>query len=235
MQRFPQQPPSASGADYSMQSLSAGPSTVYRSPVTPDPAHSVAGAAATPTPTALSAHSSGSEEQILSRSETRRPYPDYDYGESDDDLKREDITFSSESGYPSMPGRSMSLTPGALGGDGGKLSSSSKRSSMQSRGSSCSVVDPSGSVTPRSQPTTPSPFPGARSLTGTPQKYKKGDVVSGPSGIRKKFNGKQWRRLCSKEGCNKESQRRGYCSRHLSMKGKSLRSGGLSFPGSSKG
>ncbi|MCP9265917.1 Protein capicua-like protein [Dirofilaria immitis] len=39
-----------------------------------------------------------------------------------------------------------------------------------------------------------------------------------------KFNGKQWRRLCSKEGCNKESQRRGYCSRHLSLKGKSIRS-----------
>ena len=41
----------------------------------------------------------------------------------------------------------------------------------------------------------------------TPHKYKKGDVVSTPSGIRKKFNGKQWRRLCSKEGCSKESQR----------------------------
>lgn len=34
----------------------------------------------------------------------------------------------------------------------------------------------------------------------TAQKYKKGDVVSTPNGIRKKFNGKQWRRLCSKEG-----------------------------------
>ncbi|XP_077525273.1 protein capicua homolog isoform X3 [Amblyomma americanum] len=53
------------------------------------------------------------------------------------------------------------------------------------------------------------------------QKYKKGDIVSTPNGIRKKFNGKQWRRLCSKEGCTKESQRRGYCSRHLSLKGKS--------------
>ena len=60
-----------------------------------------------------------------------------------------------------------------------------------------------------------------RSLPGTPHKYKKGDIVSTPSGIRKKFNGKQWRRLCSKEGCSKESQRRGYCSRHLSLKGKS--------------
>lgn len=50
-------------------------------------------------------------------------------------------------------------------------------------------------------------------------KFKKGDIVSAPNGIRKKFNGKQWRRLCSKEGCTKESQRRGYCSRHLSMRG----------------
>ena len=51
---------------------------------------------------------------------------------------------------------------------------------------------------------------------------RKGDVVSTPTGIRKKFNGKQWRRLCSKEGCSKESQRRGYCSRHLSLRGKSI-------------
>uniref|UniRef100_A0A1I8I5R0 DUF4819 domain-containing protein n=1 Tax=Macrostomum lignano TaxID=282301 RepID=A0A1I8I5R0_9PLAT len=51
-------------------------------------------------------------------------------------------------------------------------------------------------------------------------KYKKGDIVRTPSGVRKKFNGKQWRRLCSADGCNKESQRRGYCSRHLSQKGK---------------
>ena len=49
-------------------------------------------------------------------------------------------------------------------------------------------------------------------------KYKKGDIVSAANGIRKKFNGKQWRRLCSKENCNKESQRRGYCSRHLTLK-----------------
>jgi hypothetical protein len=61
-----------------------------------------------------------------------------------------------------------------------------------------------------------------RPLAGTPHKYKKGDVVRTPNGIRKKFNGKQWRRLCSKDGCTKESQRRGYCSRHLNVKGKSL-------------
>ena len=51
--------------------------------------------------------------------------------------------------------------------------------------------------------------------------YHKGDVMtSAQSQIRKKFNGKQWRRLCSKDGCPKESQRRGLCSRHLSQKGR---------------
>ena len=77
---------------------------------------------------------------------------------------------------------------------------------------------------PRSMPTSP------RSLPATPHKYKKGDVVSTPNGIRKKFNGKQWRRLCSKEGCSKESQRRGYCSRHLSLRGKSLLSSSMANP-----
>ncbi|CAF1408489.1 unnamed protein product [Rotaria magnacalcarata] len=51
--------------------------------------------------------------------------------------------------------------------------------------------------------------------------YRKGDVMtSTQSQIRKKFNGKQWRRLCSKDGCPRESQRRGLCSRHLSQKGR---------------
>jgi capicua transcriptional repressor len=62
-----------------------------------------------------------------------------------------------------------------------------------------------------------------RSQAATPHRFKKGDVVSTPNGIRKKFNGKQWRRLCSNETCSKESQRRGYCSRHLSQKGNALR------------
>ncbi|XP_030833660.1 protein capicua homolog [Strongylocentrotus purpuratus] len=61
----------------------------------------------------------------------------------------------------------------------------------------------------------------AHSLT-PPPKYKKGEVICNANGVRKKFNGKQWRRLCSREGCNKESQRRGYCSRHLSMQGKDM-------------
>lgn len=120
-----------------------------------------------------------------------------DFCESDDELRREDIMFP------------LDTDP--------KLSGGSKRSSMQSRGSS------SSSITPRSQPTTP------RSQAATPHKYKKGDVVANPNGIRKKFNGKQWRRLCSKDGCPKESQRRGFCSRHLSLKGNGLRNG-PSFP-----
>lgn len=70
-----------------------------------------------------------------------------------------------------------------------------------------------------------------RSQAATPHRYKKGDIVVTPSGIRKKYNGKQWRRLCSKKDCNKESQRRGYCSRHLSLKGSGLRGPANTFPG----
>ena len=78
-----------------------------------------------------------------------------------------------------------------------------------------------------SAPTTPTVVTQNQQLGGqtggpntatTPNKFKKGDIVSAPNGIRKKFNGKQWRRLCSRDGCTKESQRRGFCSRHLSMK-----------------
>ncbi|XP_055541968.1 putative transcription factor capicua isoform X2 [Wyeomyia smithii] len=125
---------------------------------------------------------------------TNRTYYDY---ESDDELRREDINFP-------------------LDGENEKYSGSSKRSSMQSRGSTSSLLDQRS--TPRSQPATP------RSQAETPHRFKKGDVVCTPSGIRKKFNGKQWRRLCSNETCMKESQRRGYCSRHLSQKGNALRS-----------
>ena len=100
-----------------------------------------------------------------------------------------------------------------------------KRSSTSQSRASTSSVEPSHMLgRPRSMPTSP------RSLPATPHKYKKGDVVSTPNGIRKKFNGKQWRRLCSKEGCSKESQRRGYCSRHLSLRGKSLLSSAVANP-----
>lgn len=92
---------------------------------------------------------------------------------------------------------------------------------------------PPSKTTP-TQTSTPTSGVGASSTSShsrTPlslaqQKYKKGDVVCTPNGIRKKFNGKQWRRLCSRDGCMKESQRRGYCSRHLSMKTKEIEAAG---------
>lgn len=167
----------------------------YRSAGTsPPPLHAI-----TTTPVSLHSVSSsipnGSSDDLR-----RRPYEDF--CESDDDLRKEDIQFSSDA-------------------DGAKLSGSSKRSSMQSRGSTSSLH---GSSTPRLTPATP------RSQAATPHKYKKGDVVSTPSGIKKKFNGKQWRRLCSKDGCTKESQRRGYCSRHLSLEGNGLQAGPSTYP-----
>lgn len=70
--------------------------------------------------------------------------------------------------------------------------------------------------------------------SATAPKYKKGDVITTQNGIRKKFNGKQWRRLCSRDLCNKESQRRGFCSRHLSMKGKPIRTNSA-IPGERRG
>uniref|UniRef100_A0A1I8QD54 HMG box domain-containing protein n=1 Tax=Stomoxys calcitrans TaxID=35570 RepID=A0A1I8QD54_STOCA len=125
--------------------------------------------------------------------------------DSDEELKGVDI-----GGYASL-----------ADADPEKLSGCSKRSSMQSRGSTSSLLDQR--LTPRSHPATP------RSQANTPHRFKKGDIVESESGVRKKFNGKQWRRLCSL--CSKESQRRGFCSRHLNQKGNSLRSTGPSrFP-----
>ena len=44
---------------------------------------------------------------------------------------------------------------------------------------------------------------------------KKGEIIITPEGIKKKFNGKQWRRLCGIYDCWKESQKYGLCSKHL--------------------
>lgn len=44
---------------------------------------------------------------------------------------------------------------------------------------------------------------------------KKGEIIITPEGIKKKFNGKQWRRLCGVDECWKESQKCGLCSKHL--------------------
>ncbi|KAJ8000065.1 hypothetical protein DPEC_G00200980 [Dallia pectoralis] len=100
------------------------------------------------------------------------------------------------------------------------MSSSSSRSSLDKPASSNSSGTPGGSGGSASSSRSRTP------LTAAQQKYKKGDVVCTPTGIRKKFNGKQWRRLCSREGCSKESQRRGYCSRHLSMRTKEMEASG---------
>lgn len=100
------------------------------------------------------------------------------------------------------------------------LPSSSSRSSLEKTSTSSSHGTSGGGSSSSSSSRSRTP------LTAAQQKYKKGDVVCTPTGIRKKFNGKQWRRLCSREGCSKESQRRGYCSRHLSMRTKEMEAGG---------
>lgn len=69
-------------------------------------------------------------DEAYRRHSSTRPYDD-DY-ESDDELRRGDISFDGEEKY----------------------SGSSKRSSMQSRGSTSSLIE-HGSLTPRSQPATP--------------------------------------------------------------------------------
>ena len=67
-------------------------------------------------------------------------------------------------------------------------------------------------------PVDKSPTTNTQTSFNNNQRFKKGDIVASGNGVRKKFNGKQWRRLCGKVGCLKESQRKGYCSRHLSTR-----------------
>ncbi|XP_077065981.1 protein capicua homolog isoform X1 [Siphateles boraxobius] len=150
--------------------------------------------------------------------------------------------FSKPPGYPSpitvvrgISGTSLGSprptpSPAILGSDGG-ISYPMPPSVPPSPSSRGSLTPLEKTPTP-SQTSTPIPGSSASSsasssrsrtpLSAAQQKYKKGDVVCTPNGIRKKFNGKQWRRLCSREGCMKESQRRGYCSRHLSMRTKEM-------------
>jgi len=82
-----------------------------------------------------------------------------------------------------------------------------------------------GMLTPSRPPTlarSDSAFSGDSQLS-TPQSaaanknVEKGQIIVTLGGVRKKFNGKQWRRLCSYGDCVKESQRKGYCSRHLTV------------------
>ncbi|XP_076333245.1 protein capicua homolog [Tachypleus tridentatus] len=133
---------------------------------------------------------------------------------SDDDLNKEDIRF--EADFPPEP---SVCTP---------------RSSSLSRGSLTSTCGNYRGDMSRASTTTSDRGGTPRSPALSAQKYKKGDIVATPSGIRKKFNGKQWRRLCSKEGCTKESQRQGYCSRHLSSKSKTVPTPSISLLGCRK-
>ncbi|KAG7325711.1 hypothetical protein KOW79_010636 [Hemibagrus wyckioides] len=136
-------------------------------------------------------------------------------------------------GTPLAPHLSLGPSPVLLGMDASAgaavisstpqlppLPPSSSRSSLEKTSTSSSHGTSGGGSSSSSSSRSRTP------LTAAQQKYKKGDVVCTPTGIRKKFNGKQWRRLCSREGCSKESQRRGYCSRHLSMRTKEMEAGG---------
>lgn len=143
-------------------------------------------------------------------------------------------TMTIDSSGLSTP-RSGSTTPGSRSTQpGSKDSSLSSKDNKESPVIPPQVMSRAEVVRSQSVQSVESVTSSASRSPNPTQKYKKGDVVSTPKGIRKKFNGKQWRRLCSKEGCTKESQRRGYCSRHLSLKGKSLRQA-LTFPGRRKG
>jgi len=52
-------------------------------------------------------------------------------------------------------------------------------------------------------------------LLANNREAQKGEIRTQEDGVKRKFNGKQWRRLCSVRDCYKESQRNGFCSRHL--------------------
>lgn len=125
----------------------------------------------------------------INDSEVRRSHQrSYDEYESDDELRREDISFTIDGGknlskYLHFYFAKYLFIYFSVE----KLSGSSKRSSVQSRGSTSSLID--NRLTPRSHAATP------RSQAATPHKFNKGDVVQSETGVRKKFNGKQWRRL----------------------------------------
>ena len=116
---------------------------------------------------------------------------------------------STPAGHRSQPGsgnsKDSSWTPGR-GGDALRSTSA------------LSLSDGSDPSTPRSSASSGLARRGAGGGGGAHP--VKGEVVAASTGIRKKFNGKQWRRLCAREGCQKESQRGGLCSRHLSQKGR---------------
>ncbi|XP_033125250.1 protein capicua homolog [Anneissia japonica] len=144
--------------------------------------------------------------QLSTRTEEKDEETDSASEGSDCELQKEDIRFDKE---PHLIGKSPSITPEvAMATSSPSVMGRPHHAfSRRRHASNLSTASSSHSISPISPPA----------------KYKKGDVVTTPNGVRKKYNGKQWRRLCSREGCSKESQRRGYCSRHLSMHGKTLR------------
>ena len=58
-------------------------------------------------------------------------------------------------------------------------------------------------------------LPPHSNLLTSSREAQKGEIRTQEDGVKRKFNGKQWRRLCSVKNCFKESQRNGYCSQHL--------------------
>lgn len=68
---------------------------------------------------------------------------------------------------------------------------------------------------PTDQLTYPTSIRGSRVKLKDMKGVKKGEIIITPEGIKKKFNGKQWRRLCGVQDCWKESQKCGLCSKHL--------------------
>lgn len=59
---------------------------------------------------------------------------------------------------------------------------------------------------------------------------KKGEIIITPEGVKKKFNGKQWRRLCGIDDCWKESQKCGLCSKHLNSPVPNIMPHGMGSP-----
>jgi len=89
---------------------------------------------------------------------------------------------------------------------------------------SYTVTMPTSAISrlPMSLPSTSVPFNDSvtnlvaqNKLFTNSKEAQKGEIRTQEDGVKRKFNGKQWRRLCSVRDCYKESQRNGYCSRHL--------------------
>lgn len=141
----------------------------------------------TPTGPPLSAIANHQQPPAGSASRIERPVSSsagsIDHGDTSDDEMMNDDSISFDSSGMSTP-RSGSATPGSGSrSQNGRRNPPKKRDPNRSR--SAQSTESSRSSTPRSP------------LMG---KYKKGDVISATNGVRKKFNGKQWRRLCSREG-----------------------------------